>query len=162
MKTDKRIGLQSLKDHVVIRSKVTEEESTEEETAGESSSLIEWEINQMRFIQKMSRQVVASNFLSPFILMSFKFYINKMVLVMINKEIIKNYRKDKDGHPKLLKLLAEMENDVISKMGKLIVQIKECKEKEAISHFEDGFSSKYQEFTKIKMGYRNTIGRVYE
>lgn len=59
----------------------------------------------MRFIQKIAKQVETCNFLTPFLLLSFKFYINKVVLYFLNKETIKNYRKDKDGHPKLLKIL---------------------------------------------------------
>ena len=62
----------------------------------------------MRFIQKVVRHVDSSNFLSPFLFQGFKFYINKMVLFLLNKDIIKNYRKDKEGHPKLLKVLSEM------------------------------------------------------
>ena len=49
-------------------------------------------------------------------LLAFKFYIHKMVLFLLNKDILKNYRKDKDGHPKLLKVLAEMEGDIGSKL----------------------------------------------
>jgi len=59
----------------------------------------------MRFIQKIAKQIEAFNFLTPFLLLSFKFYINKVVLYFLNKDTIKNYRKDKDGHPKLLKIL---------------------------------------------------------
>ena len=43
---------------------------------------------------------------------------------MLNKDMIKNYRKDRDSHPKLVKIIAEMESDVIVKMDRLIVQIK--------------------------------------
>jgi hypothetical protein len=49
----------------------------------------------MRFIQKIARQVESNNFLSPFLLLGFKFYINKMVLSLLNKDLIRNYRKDK-------------------------------------------------------------------
>ena len=84
-----------------------------------------------------------------------------MVLCMLNKDVLKNYVKDKEGHPKLIKIISEMENDSVVKMERLISQIKDCKDKESISHFEDGFNSKYQDFTKFKMGYRNTVGRVY-
>ena len=73
------------------------------------------------------RQVEANNFLSPFLLLGFKFYINKMVLCMLHKDIVKNYSKDKEGHPKLQKILLEMEGDVVAKMGKIMNQIKECK-----------------------------------
>ena len=66
------------------------------------------EVNQMRFIQKIAREVETSGFLSPFLLLGFKFYISKMVLCMLNKDFILNYKKDKDGHPKLLKVLSEM------------------------------------------------------
>lgn len=62
----------------------------------------------MRFIQKIARQVETNNFLSPFLMLGFKFYINKMVLFLLNKDMIKNYRQDKEGHPKLLKVLGEM------------------------------------------------------
>ena len=48
---------------------------------------------------------------------------------MLNKDIVKNYTKDKDGHPKLLKLVSEMESDVIAKLGRLMAQIKESKDK---------------------------------
>ena len=108
------------------------------------------------------RQVEANNFLSPYLLLGFKFYINKMVLCMLHKDVVRNYSKDKEGHPKLQKMLSEMENDVMAKMGKIISQLKDCKEKDPIPHFEDGLNSKYQDFTKFKMGYRNTVGKVYE
>ena len=62
----------------------------------------------MRFIQKIAKQVEISSFLSPFLLLAFKFYLNKAVLHLLNKETIKNYRKDKEGHPKLLKILADL------------------------------------------------------
>lgn len=52
-----------------------------------------------------------------------------MVLCILHKDLILNYKKDKDGHPKLLKVLSEMENDVQVKMERLISQIKECKER---------------------------------
>jgi hypothetical protein len=70
----------------------------------------------MRFIQKIARQVETSNFLGTYVLLGFKFYINKVILFLLNKEVIKNYRKDKDGHPKLLKVLAEMESDIVVKL----------------------------------------------
>ena len=89
----------------------------------------------MRFIQKILREVESNNFLSPFMMLGFKFYINKMVFFLLNKDIIRNYRKDKEGHPKLLKVLADLESDVGIKMNKLINQIKECKDKESIPHF---------------------------
>jgi len=62
----------------------------------------------------------------------------------------------------LLKLFSETEADIGVKLDRLFQQIKELKEgKENIPNFEDGFNTKYQDFAKIKMGYRNTIGRVY-
>ena len=64
----------------------------------------------------MARQVENSNFLAPSLLLSFKFYISKMVLCMLNKDTLKNYIKDKDSHPKLVKIISEMENDAIVKM----------------------------------------------
>lgn len=47
-------------------------------------------------------------------------------------------------------------------MDRLITQIKECKDREPIAHFDDGLNKQYQDFSKFKVGYRNTIGRVYE
>jgi len=49
----------------------------------------------MRFIQKIARQIETSNFMSNFLLLGFKFYINKVLLYFINKDTIRNYRKDK-------------------------------------------------------------------
>jgi hypothetical protein len=115
----------------------------------------------MRFIQKISREVETSNFLSPFLLLAYKFYVNKMILFLLNKDLVRNYRKDKEGHPKLLKVLADMESDVVVKMERLIQQLKDCKDREPIPHFDDGLNTKYQDFTKFKIGYRNTVGRVY-
>lgn len=60
----------------------------------------------MRFIQKIAKQVENANFLSPFLLLAFKFYISKMVQFLLNKDFIRNYRKDKEGHPKLIKVLS--------------------------------------------------------
>lgn len=82
----------------------------------------------MRFIQKIAKQVETCNFLSPFLLLAFKFYIHKVVLYLLNKDSIKNYRKDKDGHPKLLKILADLETDLNVKLEKMILQLRECKE----------------------------------
>jgi len=62
----------------------------------------------MRFVQKIARQVETSNFLPQGLLSGFKFYINKVLLYMINKDSLRNFRKDRDGHPKLLKILGEM------------------------------------------------------
>jgi hypothetical protein len=129
----------------------------------EARAVIEWEINQMRFIQKIAKQVEVCNFLSPFLLLAFKFYIHKVLLYLLNKETIKNYRKDKDGHPKLLKILADLEADITGKLDRAILQLRDSKEpNESIPNFEEGLNSKYQDFTKFKVGYRNTIGRVYE
>ena len=113
-----------MKEHAILRNKMAEEESTEEETSNENASAIEWEINQMKFIQKIARQVEMNSFLTPSLLLCFKFYINKMVLCMLNKDSIKNYRKDKEGHPKLLKVISEMESDVLVKMERVMIQIK--------------------------------------
>lgn len=60
----------------------------------------------MRFVQKIARQVENFNFLNANLLTAFKFYINKVLLYMLNKDTLKNYRKDKDGHPKLIKILS--------------------------------------------------------
>jgi hypothetical protein len=91
----------------------------------------------MRFIQKITKQVETCSFLTPFLLLAFKFYINKVVMYLLNKETVKNYKKDKDGHPKLLKILTELESDVQVKLERLIQQIKECKEGlENIPNFE--------------------------
>ncbi len=58
-------------------------------------------------------------------------------MYLLNKETVKNYKKDKDGHPKLLKILTELESDVQVKLERLIQQIKECKEGlENIPNFE--------------------------
>ena len=46
-----------------------------------------------------------------------------MVLFLLNKDILKNYRKDKEGHPKLLKVLAEMEGDVVTKLERYMLQL---------------------------------------
>jgi hypothetical protein len=109
------------------------------------------------------RQVEAYNFLSTFLLLAFKFYVNKVLLYLLNKDLIRNYRRDVDGHPKILKALAEAEGDLGVKLDRLYQQIKETKEaKETIANFEEGLNPKYQDFTKFKMGYRNTVGRVYE
>ena len=62
----------------------------------------------------------------------------------------------------MLKVLTDMESDIVVKLDRILLQLKECKEKESIPHFEDGLNSKYQDFTKFKIGYRNTVGRVYE
>ena len=62
----------------------------------------------MRFIQKIAREVETSGFLSPFLLLGFKFYNSKMIFSMLHKDFILSYKKDKEGHPKLLKVLAEM------------------------------------------------------
>jgi hypothetical protein len=70
------------------------------------------------------RQVENQNILSPFLLLAFKFYINKVLLYFLNKDLIKNYRKDKDGHPKLLKLFSETEADIGVKLDRLYQQIK--------------------------------------
>lgn len=165
MDTNKRITITALREHPALKGKVGDEEPStgEEDSVNENALAIEWEINQMRFIQKIARQVEAQGFLSNFLLLGYKFYINKVLLYFINKDCIRNYRKDKDGHPKLLKTLADMEADFAVKLGRLLQQLKELKEpKEAIPNFEEGLSTKYQDFTKFKMGYRNTIGRVYE
>jgi len=124
MNAEKRITINNMKEHAVLRNKMTEDESTEEENSNEISSAIEWEINQMKFIQKIMRQVETNSFLTPSLLLCFKFYINKMVLCMLNKDSIKNYRKDKEGHPKLLKVISDMESDILVKMERLMVQIK--------------------------------------
>lgn len=60
-------------------------------------------------------------------LLAFKFYINKVLLYFINKDLIRNFRKDKENHPKLLKLLAETEADLGVKLERLHQQIKEIK-----------------------------------
>lgn len=113
-----------------MRIKSGEDVSTEEDDGcSEKGILVEMEVNQMRFIQKIAREVETIGFLSPFLLLGFKFYISKMVLCILHKDLILNYKKDKDGHPKLLKVLSEMENDVQVKMERLISQIKECKER---------------------------------
>ena len=106
---EKRATIQSLREHGVLRIKSGEDVSTEEdEGANEKGVLVEMEVNQMRFVQKIAREVETSGFLSPFLLLGFKFYISKMVLCMLNKDLVLNYKKDKDGHPKLLKVLSEM------------------------------------------------------
>lgn len=162
----RRVAISALREHPALRGKVAEEESTEEEAINEISEntqAIEWELNQIRFIQKIVRQVETQNLLSTFLLLAFKFYVNKVLLHLIHKDSIRNYRKDKDSHPKLIKILAEMEADLGVKLDRLYQQLKELKEgKEAIPNFEEGFNTKPQEFTKFKMGYRNTVGRVYE
>jgi len=124
MDTQKRITIAAIKDHAVLRHKLAEEESTEEENTTEGASAIEWEINQMKFIQKIVRQVEVSSFLTPSLLLCFKFYISKMVLCMLNKDSVKNYRKDREGHPKLLKVISEMESDILGKMERTMAQIK--------------------------------------
>lgn len=124
MDTQKRITIAGIKDHAVLRHKIAEEESTEEENTTEGASAIEWEVNQMKFIQKIVRQVEVSSFLTPSLLLCFKFYISKMVLCMLNKDSVKNYRKDREGHPKLLKVISEMESDILGKMERTMAQIK--------------------------------------
>ena len=52
------------------------------------------------------------------LLLAFKFYINKVLLYFLHKEVIRNYRKDKEGHPKLLKILKEMEGDLGVKLDR--------------------------------------------
>lgn len=59
-----------------------------------------------------------------------------MLLYFINKDSIRNYRKDKESHPKIIKILAEMEADLGVKLDRLYQQLKEMKEgKEAIPNF---------------------------
>jgi hypothetical protein len=42
----------------------------------------------------------------------------------MNKDFVRNFRKDKENHPKLLKLLAETEADLGVKLERLYQQIK--------------------------------------
>jgi hypothetical protein len=123
----KRIGIASLKEHPALRGKVLEEESSSTTEEDENTQAIEWELNQIRFIQKILRQVETQNVLSTFLLLAFKFYVNKVLLYFINKDVIRNYRKDKDGHPKLLKILGEVEADLGVKLTRLYQQLKETK-----------------------------------
>ena len=116
VEVEKRISVGGLREHGLLRCKGGEEESTEEEASSELAVAVEWEINQIRFVQKIARQVESCGFLSPFLLLAFKFYINKVILFLLQKDLLKNYRRDKDGHPKLLKMLAEMESDVLAKL----------------------------------------------
>lgn len=82
------------------------------------------------------RQVETQNILSTFLLLAFKFYVNKVLLYLLNKDSIRNYRKDKDSHPKLIKILAEIEADLGVKLDRLYQQLKEMKEgREAIPNF---------------------------
>lgn len=82
------------------------------------------------------RQVETQNILSTFLLLAFKFYVNKVLLYLLNKDSIRNYRKDKDSHPKLIKILAEVEADLGVKLDRLYQQLKEMKEgREAIPNF---------------------------
>ena len=159
----RRATIPVLRDHPALRSKPSEEEATtEEEAMSESTQAVEWELNQIRFVQKVMREVEAHNFLSPFLLLAFKFYIHKVLLYFLNRELLRNYRADKDGHPKLLKILADTEVELTSKLEKLFKEIRELKEvKESIANFEEGFTVKLQDFSKFKMGYRNTVGKVY-
>jgi hypothetical protein len=71
--------------------------------------------------------VESKKILSNFLLLAFKFYINKVLLSFLNKDLIRNYRKDKEGHPKLLKILAEVEADFGVKLERLYQQLKELK-----------------------------------
>lgn len=55
---DKRPNISALREHPALRSKVAEEESTTEEDAlNENTQAVEWELNQIRFVQKIVRQV---------------------------------------------------------------------------------------------------------
>lgn len=82
------------------------------------------------------RQVETQNILSTFLLLAYKFYVNKVLLYLLNKDSIRNYRKDKESHPKLIKILAEVEADLGVKLDRLYQQLKEMKEgKEAIPNF---------------------------
>ena len=91
----------------------------------------------MKFMQKICKQVESHNFLSTFLLLAFKFYIHKMILFLLNKDLVKNYykTKDKDRHPKLVKAITDMEGDVTTKMEKMLLQLKDCKEREQIPNF---------------------------
>lgn len=135
----KRVAIAALREHPALRGKLAEEESTEEEALNEISEntqAIEWELNQIRFIQKIVRQVETQNILSTFLLLAFKFYVNKALLYLLNKDCIRNYRRDKDSHPKLIKILAELEADLGVKLDRLCQQLKEVKEgREAIPNF---------------------------
>ena len=42
MDTEKRVTIATLKDHGVLRSKMSEEESTEEENSSENAAAVEW------------------------------------------------------------------------------------------------------------------------
>jgi hypothetical protein len=55
----KRVTITALREHSIFKGKVVEEESstTEEEAINESTQAIEWELNHIRFIQKIVRQV---------------------------------------------------------------------------------------------------------
>lgn len=55
---DKRATIQTLREHGVLRVKSGEDVSTEEdEGINEKGLLVETEVNQMRFIQKIVREV---------------------------------------------------------------------------------------------------------
>ena len=71
--------------------------------------------------------VKSKKILSNFLLLAFKFYVNKVLLSFLNKDLIRNYRKDKEGHPKLLKILVEVESDLGVKLDRLYQQLKELK-----------------------------------
>lgn len=123
-----RISIADLKCHPALKIRPAEEDpSTEEEAVSEQGVAVEWEVNHMRFIQKISKQIEQQGFMQGGLLLGFRFYINKVLLYLLNKESIRNYRKDKEGHPKLLKILKEMEGDLGIKLERLLGQLKETR-----------------------------------
>lgn len=59
-------------------------------------------------------------------------------------------------------MISDTQSDLLVKLERGLQQLKEMKEsRENIPNFQEGLTAKYQDFTKFKMGYRNTIGRVY-
>lgn len=99
MISNKRINISNLREHPALNGKIVEEESTstEEDLVSESVSAIQWEINQIKFIQKITFEIENRDFLSEFLLAGFKFYVNKVLLYFLNKDPIRKYRKSKEG-----------------------------------------------------------------
>jgi hypothetical protein len=128
----------------------------------EQEEVVEWELARVRFIQRIVEAVDAHRFLSPFLAAAFRFYINKVLLYFLTHEALQAYKGSDAHRPQLVAELVGTEQRVREEVeAQLLLLTQGQLVSETIERFEDGLNAQAQEFAAFKMGYRNTVGRVY-
>ena len=90
-----------------------------------------------------------------------QFYLMKIMRIFLNEKFMSQFVKEQP-ESKLAKEIKERSQTLDEELRAVFKVLASLQSELKIEKFKDGFNLEVQDFSSIKEGYRNTVGKAYE